>query len=114
MAKSSASAAEIADNAVRPVKARHNPERRQFRFPRARQDFDSDAADALGLGDEIGTVAGVAARGGGDRVDAADLHYPAERAKAPQRRQGLGDGVRRQQPRGLNLSTEPAQGLFVE
>ena len=41
------------------------------------------AADALGLGDEVRAVAGVAAGGGGDRIDAADPHDPAQGAKAP-------------------------------
>ena len=52
------------------------PSADNLRFARARQDFDRDAADALGLGDEVGAVGGVAAGGGGDRVDAADLHAP--------------------------------------
>ena len=73
-----------------------------------------DAADAFGLGDEVGTVGGVAAGGGGDRIDAADLLDPAQRAKAPQRRQRLGDRVGRQQAGALHLAAEPAQRLLVE
>jgi hypothetical protein len=107
-------AAKIADDAVRLVNAGNDAERRQFRFARARQDFDADAADAFSLGDEVGAVAGVATGGGGDGVDAADLHHPAQRPKTPQRGQRLGDGVGRQQARGLNLAPEPAQRLLVE
>ena len=73
-----------------------------------------DTADALRLGDEVGAVGGVAARGGGDRVYAADFHHPAQRAKTPQRRQSLGDGIGRQQAGGLNFSAEPAKRLLVE
>ena len=61
-----------------------------------------------------GPLLGVAAGGGGDRVDAADLLDPAQRAKAPQRRQRLGDGVGRQQAGALDLAAEPAQRLLVE
>ena len=76
---------------------------------------NADAADAFGLGDEVGAVGGVAAGGGGDRVDAADLHESGtrrENAAATVKR--LGDGVRRQQAGGLNLAAEPAQRLLVE
>ena len=66
------------------------------------------------LRNEIGAVGGIAAGGGGDRVDPADLHNPAQGAKTPQRGQGLCDGVRRQQSRGLNLAPEPAERFFVE
>ena len=107
-------AAEIADDAVGIVDAGDDAERRQFCLARARQDLNLGAADALGLGDEIGTVGGVAAGGGGDRVDAADLLDPAQRAKAPQRGQRLGDRVGRQQAGALHLAAEPAQRLFVE
>jgi len=58
-------AAEIADDAVGLVNARDDAERRQPGFHRARQDFDRDAADPFGLGDEVRSVGGVAARGGG-------------------------------------------------
>ena len=107
-------AAEIADDAVGIVDAGHDAERGQFCLARPRQDFNGNAADAFGLGDEVGTVGGVAAGGGGDRIDAADLLNPAQRAKAPQRRQRLGDGIGRQQAGALNLAAEPAQRLFVE
>ena len=60
-------AAEIADDAVGIVDAGDDAERGKFCLARSRQDFDLRAADALGLGDEVGTVGGVAAGGGGDR-----------------------------------------------
>ena len=107
-------AAEIADNAVRPVQAGNNAQRGEFSFARPRKNFDWHAADAFGLGDEVRTVAGVAAGRGGDGVDAADLHHPAQRAKPPQRRQRLDDGIGRQQAGGLHLAAEPAQGFLVE
>ena len=107
-------AAEIADDAVGIVDAGDDAERGQFRLARPRQDFNGNAADAFGLGDEVGTVGGVAAGGGGDRIDAADLLNAAQRAKAPQRGQGLGDRIGRQQAGALNLAAEPAQRLFVE
>jgi hypothetical protein len=47
-------------------------------------------------------------------MNAADFHYPAERAKATQRRQGLDDRVGRQQAGGLNLATQSSQSLLVE
>jgi hypothetical protein len=75
--------------------------------------FRSDAADALGFGDESAAVAGVAAGGGGDRVTRPTFMV-AQRAKTPQRRQRLGDGVRRQQAGGLHLAAEAAQRFFVE
>ncbi len=107
-------AAEIADDAVGLVDAGNHAERRQFGLARARQDFDRHGADALCLGDEVGAVGGVAACGGGDRVDVADLHHPAQRVKTPQCRQGLGDGIRRQQAGGLNFAPESAKRLLVE
>ena len=107
-------AAEIADDAVGIVDAGDDAERRQFCLARARQDFDRHAADALGLGDEVGAVGGVAAGGGRDRIDAADLLDPAQRAKPPQRRQRLVDRVGRQQAGALHLAAEPAQRLLVE
>jgi len=74
-------AAEIADDAVGMMDAGDHAERRQPRLARAGQDLDLYGADALGLRNEVGTVGGVAARGGRDREHAADLHHPAQRAK---------------------------------
>jgi hypothetical protein len=76
------------------------------------QDLNLRAADAFGLGDEVGTVPGIAAGGGGDRIDAADLLDLAQRAETPQRRQRLGDGVRGQQAGALHLAAEPATAPF--
>ncbi len=87
-------AAEIADDAVGIMDAGDDAERGQFGLARPRQDFNGNAADAFGLGDELGTIGGVAAGGSRDRIDAADLLNAAQRAKAPQRRQGLGHRVR--------------------
>ena len=107
-------AAEIADDAVGVVNAGHDAECGQLCLARARQDLNRYAADAFGLGDEIGTVAGVAAGGGRDRIDAAYLLYPAERAKTPQRRERLCDGIGRQEAGALNLAAKPAQRFLVE
>ncbi len=107
-------AAEIADDAVRIVHAGHDAERRQLGFTRTGEDFDPGAANLLRLGDEVRTVLGVAAGGRRNRIDAADLLNPAQRAKAPQRGQGLVDGVIRQQAGGLDLAAQSAQRLFVE
>ncbi len=63
-------AAEIADDAVGIVDAGDDAERGKLRLARAGQDFNGRAADALGLGDEVGTVGRVAAGGGGDGEDA--------------------------------------------
>ncbi len=107
-------AAEVAHDAIGIVNAGDDAERRQFGFARAGENLDLGAADPLGFGDEVGTVLGIAAGRGGDRVDAADLLNPAQRAKAPQRGQRLGDGVCRQQAGALDLAAEPAQRLLVE
>ena len=107
-------AAEIADDAVRIVNAGNDAERGQFCLARSGQDLDRDAADALGLGDEVGTVGGVAAGGGRNRIDAADPLDPAQRAKSSQRRQRFGDRVLGQQPGALDFAAEPTQRLFVE
>ena len=80
----------------------------------SRQDFDLGAADALGPGDEVRPVGGIAAGGGRDREDAADLLDPAQRVKAPQRGQRLVDGVGREQAGALHLAAETAQRLLVE
>ena len=61
-----------------------------------------------------GPLRGIAAGGGRDRIDAADLLDPAQRVKAPQRGQRLVDGVGRQQAGGLHLAAEAAQRLLVE
>jgi hypothetical protein len=107
-------AAEISNDAVRPMHARHDAECRQFRLARTRQDFDFRPANALGLGDEVRAVAGVTAGGSGNRMNAADFHDPAQRPEAPQRGEGLRDSVRCKQPGRLHLAAETAQGLFVE
>jgi hypothetical protein len=107
-------AAEIADDAVGFVHARDDAERRQLGLPRARQDLDGDAADALGLGDEVRSVGGVAAGGGGDRIDASDFLDPAQRAEAAKCRQRLVDRVGREQAGALDLTAEAAQRFLVE
>ena len=71
------SAAEIADHTVGSVNPRDHAKRGQFRFARTGQDFDRHSADALRLGDEIRAIGGLATRGGGDCVHAADFHHPA-------------------------------------
>ena len=80
----------------------------------AGEDVDLGAADALGLGDEGLAVLGVAAGGGGDRPQLRDVHAVAQRAKAPQRRQRLVDGVGREQAGRLHLAAEPGEHLLVE
>ena len=107
-------AAEIADNAVGIVDAGDDAERGKFRLARPRQDFNLRAADALGLGDEVGTVLGVAAGGGGDGEDAPDLLDATQRPESPQRRQCLGNRILGQKARALHLTAEPAQRLLVE
>src|SRR4029077_10370517 len=77
-------AAEVADDAVRLVNTGDDAERRQMRLARAGQDLDFHPADLFGLGDELGAVRGVAAGRCCDRMDAADLHDPAQRAKSPE------------------------------
>ena len=64
--------------------------------------------------DEGRPVLGVAAGGGGNAEHAADLQGVAQRAKARQRRQGLGHRIGRQQPGRLHLAAETGQHLFVE
>ncbi|MHC2462963.1 hypothetical protein ACVIHD_001975 [Bradyrhizobium embrapense] len=107
-------AAEVADDAVRIVHARDDAERRQLRFARSGENLDLGAADALCLGDEVRSVLGVAAGRGRDRVDAADLLDPAQRAKAAQRGERLVDGIGCEQAGALHLASEPAQCLLVE
>ena len=107
-------AAEIADNAVRLVDAGNDAERGELRFALARQNFDLGAADAFGLGDESAAVLRVAAGGGGDRPDFADVLDVAQRLEADQRGQRRVDGVLRQQAGGLHLAAETGQHLFVE
>ncbi|MHC2725751.1 hypothetical protein ACVMGE_008238 [Bradyrhizobium diazoefficiens] len=107
-------AAEVADDAVGVVDAGNHAERRQPRLARARQDLDLHCADALGLGDEVGAVGGIAAGGGRDREHASDLHHAAQRAESLQRGQRLVDGVGREQARALHLAPEAAQRLLVE
>ena len=107
-------AAEIADNAVGIVDAGDDAERGKLRLARPRQDLNLRAADALGLGDEVGTVPGVAAGGGRDGEDAPDLLDATERAEPAERRQRLGDRVLGQEAGALHLAAEPAQRLLVE
>ncbi len=47
-------------------------------------------------------------------IDAPDLLDAAQRAKAPQRRQRLGNRVLGQEAGALHLAAEPAQRLLVE
>ena len=107
-------AAEIADDAVRIVDAGDDAQRGKFCLAGARQDLNAGAADALGLGDEVGTVLGVAAGRGGDGEDASDLLDAAQRPESPERRQRLGNRVLGQKARALHLAAEPAQRLLVE
>ena len=107
-------AAKVADDPVRLVDRGDDAERRQLCFARARQNLDLGAENALGAGDELRSVVGLAAGGGGDHERAADMHHPAEPAKAAQRGQRARHRIRRQQARGMHLAAETAQDLFVE
>ena len=77
-------AAEIADQAVGLMDARHDAERGQLRFALAGQDLDIRAADALRLRDEFWAVLGIAACRGRDPEHAVDAQRVAERAKPQQ------------------------------
>ncbi len=107
-------AAEVADDAVGLVEARHHAERGQFRLALAGKNVDLGAADALGLGDEGLAVLGVAAGRGRDRPDLRHVHAVAQGAKAPQRRQRLLDRVGGQQAGRLHLAAEAGEHLLVE
>ena len=106
--------AEISDNAVGIVDAGDDAECGKLRLARSRQDFNVRAADALGPGDEVGAVLGVAAGGGGDGEDASHLLDATQRPESPERRQCLGNRVLGQKAGALHLAAEPAQRLLVE
>ncbi len=108
------SAAEIADDAVRPVDAGHDAERRELRLARAGEDFDWYAADPFGAGDEIGAVPGIATGSRRNGVDSAHFHEPTQGVKPPQRGERLGDRVGCKQAGTLDLPAETTQRLFVE
>src|SRR2546428_84492 len=86
-------AAEIAYEAVGIVDAGDDAERGKVCLARRRQNFNIRAADALGLGDEVGAVLGVATGGSGDGEDAPDLLDATQRPESSQRRQRLGHRV---------------------
>ena len=86
-------AAKVADHAVGLMDPGDHAERRQPRLAFAGQHLDRRPTNPFGAGDEIGAVAGVAAGGGGDGMDLADLHHPDQRAKALERRQRLLDRI---------------------
>ena len=71
-------AAEIADDAIGPVEPADDAERAQLGLALAGNDLDFGAADALGLGDEGLAVLGVAAGGGRDHPQRADLDAVAQ------------------------------------
>ncbi len=107
-------AAEIADDAVRPMKAGDHPERAELRLALAGEHRDLGAADTLGVGDEGPAIGGVAAGGGRDHEQLRNLDPIAQQAEPAQRGQRLLDRIGRQQPGRLHLAAEPAQHLFVE
>jgi hypothetical protein len=96
------------------VDAGNHAQGRQFRLAFAGQDVDLDAADALGLGDEISAVLGIAASRGGDRPRPLHADGAAEAAKTLERRQRRGDRVRRQEAGRLHLASEAGQRFLVE
>ena len=107
-------AAEVADDAVRPVEAGDHAERGQLRLALAGEHVDLDAADALGLRDEGRAVLGVAAGRGRDPPKLADLHAVAQRAKAPERGQRLLDRVGGQQPVVCTSRPSPASTFSLK
>src|SRR5215211_8483632 len=100
-------AAEIADNAVRLIKARDHAQRGKLGLALAGDAIDLGAADALRLENESLSILGVAARRRGEHPQFVDFHAVAERAEAAQRRERLLDGVGRQQARRMHFAPEP-------
>jgi len=76
-------AAEVADDPVGLVKARHDTERGKFGLALAGEDVDLGATNALGFCDEGLAVLGITAGGSCDRPELGHLHAIAQRAKAP-------------------------------
>ena len=107
-------AAEIAHDAVRPMKAGHDPERAQLGLALAGDQRDLGAADALGVGDEGLAVGGVAAGRGRQHVELRHLDALAQHAKPAQRGERLVHRVGGQQPGRLHLAAEPASTFSLK
>ena len=69
------------------VNAHHDAERGELGFLGARQHSDIAIEDALGLGDEVGAVFGLARRRRGDGLDLGDAELVDQGAKAAKRPQ---------------------------
>ena len=107
-------AAEIADHAVRFVDRRNDAHRRQTRLSSAAEHLDRRADRLLRECDELRAVGRVAHCRRRQRPHVDDFHHVAERAKAPQRHERLGDPVFGQKARGRDPAPQSAKHLFVE
>jgi hypothetical protein len=107
-------AAEIADDSVGAIDARHHAERGEPRLARAGQNLDLLAADRFRRRDEFRTVLGVAAGRGRDAPQSLHAGAIAQRTETPQRLERLLDRVAREQAGRLHLAAEPGEDLLVE
>ena len=108
------SAAEITHDAVRPMKAGHDPERAQLGLALAGDQLDLGAADALGRGDEGLAVGGVPAGGGRQHEQLRHLDPVAQHAEPAQRGKRLLHRIGGQEPGRLHLAAKAAKHLLVE
>jgi hypothetical protein len=107
-------AAEVADDAVGPIKTRNDTERCQLGLALAGDDVDLGAADQLSRGDKVLAVPRIAASGGRQHPQPLHLHGVAERTEPLKRYERLLHRVRGQQTLGLHLAAEAGECFLVE
>ena len=84
-----AAAAEVAGDAVGRAKAHHDAVGGKLGLALAGEDLDAGAERLLAAGDEVGSVGGVAAGGGGDRPHVLDAEDAGDGLEPAQRLQRL-------------------------
>ena len=108
-----AAAAEVAGNAVGVGDAGHHAEAGQRRFLLGAQHL-AGQAEPLDPGDQVGAVAGVARRGGGDDVGGDRAHVVDEQLEPPERLQRVIARLVGDRAGFGQAGAEPGQHLFVE
>ena len=107
-------AAEIADDAVRPVEAGDHAERGQLGLALAGQHLDLGAADPLGRGDEVRAVPASRQAAVASTHSRCDLHGVAQRAEALERVERLLDRVGGSRPVDCTSRPRPASTFSLK
>ncbi len=108
------STTEITNHPVRLPNPRNNTQRREMRFPLARNQLNRHTADGLSLGEELGAIFSVPCCGGRNHLEINRPGLLSQAAKTAQRPQRLGDRLISQPAGACEGFSQAAHRLFVE